>query len=270
MNRIVLTSLNPENIIHPDDQAVISRMNKIPGFKAFLKHTVVKFSESLSDVTYMGNGYVITSKSNPQLYNQFIEDCKILGIKKTPQFSSAWGYFISSQSVGDKKRRILLTSGAIDLLEPEELDFLLGHELGHILTGHIPYHMLVEAMYMPFFSDNSGLGLADIVRLPMLEWYRMSHYTADRMGLLCCQDINVALRTMIKMAGLPQQCYNNIDINTFMKQADEFAEVHDSAMDKIAKVVTIMSANSPWMVVRAKKLMEWYQSGEYNIILNQG
>lgn len=269
MRRVVLSKLNPTKVVHPDDQAVISRMNKIPGFKTLLKNTVVKFSESLADVTYMGNGYDITANSNPRLHRQFMEDCKILGMKKTPQFSTAWGYFISSQSVGEKKRRILVTSGAVDLLESEELDFLLGHELGHILCGHIPYHMLVEAMYMPLFTDNSGLGLVDVVRLPMLEWYRISHYTADRMGLLCCQDIDVALRTMIKMSGLPKECYDNIDVKAFIKQADEFAEVHDSAMDKIAKVVTIMSADSPWMVVRAKKLLDWYESGDYQAIINR-
>lgn len=269
MSRYVLSKLDPTKVVHPDDQAVISRLNKIPGFKKFLKKTIVKFSESLADVTYTGDGYAITPSSNAKLYRQFEEDCKILGLKNTPQFSSAWGYFISSQSVGEKKRRVLVTSGAIDLLEPEELDFLLGHEIGHILCGHIPYHMLVEAMYMPFFLDNSSIGLADIVRLPMLEWYRISHYTADRVGLLCCQDINVALRTMIKMAGLPKECYDKIDVKAFIKQADEFAMVYDSAMDKIAKVITIMSANSPWMVVRAKQLLEWYESGEYMAIINQ-
>jgi hypothetical protein len=119
MSRTILTSLNPETVVHPDDKAVISRLNKIPGFKKFLKSTIVKFSESLAQVTFTGNGYDITSESNPKLNHQFMEACKILGMKKAPQFSSAWGYFISSQSVGDKKRRILVTSGAVDLLTSE-------------------------------------------------------------------------------------------------------------------------------------------------------
>lgn len=262
--------MDPQMVVHPEDQAVISKMNKVPGFKTLLNNTMVKYSESLAEVTYTGNGFGITPVSNPRIHRQFVEDCKILGMRDVPAFSSDWGYFISSQSVGERKRRVLITTGSIDLLTPEELDFLLGHELGHILCGHIPYHMLVEALYNPIIMDNSTLSIASIIKLPMLEWYRISHYTADRMGLLCCQDINVALHTMIKMAGLPKRCYEKIDIKSFIRQADDFVNVHNNTMDKLAKTLSIRSANSPWMVLRAKKLLEWYESGEYRSIINRG
>lgn len=269
MSRITLSHLDPAKVTHPEDLAVIDRLNKIPGFKSFLNNTVVKYGESLADVTYTGDGYEISAKSNPKVYGQLVEDCRILGMENVPKMSALWGYFISSQSVGEKKRRVLLTSGAIDLLDSEELDFLIGHELGHILCGHMPYHTLVEALYNPLFQDNNALSIANLVKLPLLEWYRTSHYTADRMGLLCCQDINVALRTMIKMAGMPKEMYDKIDIKAFLRQADEFEEIHNSTLDRIAKIISIRSANSPWMVVRAKKLMEWYKSGEYQTILGR-
>ena len=267
-NRQALSHLNPQRVIHPDDDAVISKMNKIPGFQTFLKQTVGRINASITDVTYVGNAYDITLKSYPELYRQLKEDCLILGLTDIPLFSIAWEYFISSRTVGQKKYRIVMTSGSVDLLTSDELDFLIGHEIGHIRCGHIPYHMLVEAMYMPLLTDNSSFGITDLIRLPMLEWYRISHYTADRMGLLCCQDINIALSTMIKMSGLPKEYYDHIDIESFVRQADEFDEKHSGTADKMVKALSIMSANSPWLVVRVKKLMEWYRSGSYQSIIN--
>lgn len=269
MSRVILSKLNPDEIIHPDDSAVIKKMNRIPGFKRFLKKTIGNLHQAWANVTYTGNGYDITPESNPQMYGQLSEDCRILGLKEIPFLSVAWGYFISSRSVGGDKQRVILSSGAIDLLQPEELDFLLGHEIGHILCGHMPYHMLVETLYTPLFTDNSSVSLIDLIKLPMLEWYRISHYSADRMGLLACQDINVALRTMIKMSGLPKDCYDKIDIDAFVSQGDDFDFNHNNAMDKIVKVFSIISANSPWLVVRSKKLLEWYKSGEYQKIVQR-
>lgn len=269
MSRIVLSNLTPETTIHPDDKAVILKLNEIPGFNAFLENVVERFGESWTNVTYTGNGYGISAESIPQIYNQVLDDCRILGVQTSPLVSALWGYFISSKSVGGKQYRILLTSGAIDLLTAEEFDFLIGHELGHYLCGHIPYHMLVEALYMPLFNYGVGTEIATIVKLPLLKWYRISHYSADRMGLLCCQDINVALSAMIKMAGIPRKYYDRINVKEFIKQSDDFDASYSRKAEKLIKELMIRSADSPWMVMRAKKLLDWYESGAYNEIINQ-
>lgn len=267
MSRKKLVNFNPESIIHPDDAAVISKVNKIPGFKHILKKTIGNYTEYLTKITYTGNGYDITESSYPSIFKQLDEDCRILGLKEIPLLTTSWEYFISSRTVGGDTNRIVITSGSIDLLTPQELDFLLGHEIGHILCGHLPYHMLVEAMYMPILSDNSIINPLTPIKLLMLEWYRISHYSADRVGLLACQDIDVALSTMVKMSGLPKKYFNSIDIKAFIRQANDFSDNHSNALDKVAKTVSIMSANAPWMVLRAKKLLEFYESDEYSAII---
>lgn len=266
MDRKVLSNLDIASVIHPKDVAVVSRLNEIPGFKAFLQNTVQRFAESVTDVTYTGNGFGITAESCPQLYNQLVEDCKILGMDAIPKMSALWGYLISSNSVGEQRYRILLASGAVDLLTPTELDFLIGHELGHYLCGHMPYRMLVEAVYSPIF-DNADLGIVNLVKFPLLEWYRTSHLSADRVGLLCCQDIHAALSAMIKMSGIPKKYYDKININAFVKQAEEFSEHYGDAMGRIMKDLAIRTAESPWMVLRVKLLMDWYNEGNYKEIV---
>ena len=151
-NRKVLSNLDFASVIHPKDVAVVSRLNEIPGFKTLLQNTVQKFTESVTDVTYTGNGFEITAESCPQIYNQLVKDCKILGMDAVPLMSVLWGYLISSNSVGEQRFRILLASGAVDLLTPTELDFLIGHELGHYLQLSLRAYAIPHASGSCVFS----------------------------------------------------------------------------------------------------------------------
>ena len=185
------------------------------------------------------------------------------------EWISSWEYAPYHFSNGEKHRRIVMMSGSADLFTDDEMMFVLGHELGHMACGHKPYHMLLETFYMPFVNDAAFKAWASIIKLPLMEWYRISDYTADRMGLLCCQDINAAITTMIKKAGLPKKCYNNIDVQGFIQQAREFEEKFTDTMDRVVKVLSIRSAEFPWLVVRAGKLYDWYHSDEYKQIIDK-
>lgn len=304
-NRKVLLGLDYTTIMHPDDRKTIEWLNglKVPyktakgfisalarnpsdhslkewydlfkagleyyTFQDFLRATISKYREAYNEVENQGDGISITSKSMPHMYQQLVECCRILGVKDIPTYSSEWFYAPFHCSNGEVHRRIIITSGCADLYSDAEMDFVLGHELGHMVCGHKPYHMLLETFYMPFINDPSFKAWASIVKFPLLEWYRISDYTADRMGLLCCQDINVALSTMIKRAGLPKKYYNSISIKGFIQQAKDFDCNFSSLYDKTIKILSVRSAEFPWLVARANQLLSWYESGEYNQILNK-
>ena len=237
-------------------------------FQDFLRVTTSKYREAYNEVENQGEGINITNESLPKMHQQLVDACEILGVKEIPTYSTDWEYAPYHFSNGEKHRRIVMMSGSADLFTDEEMMFVLGHELGHMACGHKPYHMLLETFYMPFVNDAAFKAWASIIKLPLMEWYRMSDYTADRMGLLCCQDINAAITTMIKKAGLPKKCYNNIDVQGFIQQAREFEENFTDTMDRVVKVLSIRSAEFPWLVVRAGKLYDWYHSDEYKQIID--
>ena len=237
-------------------------------FQDFLRVTTSKYREAYNEVENQGEGINITNESLPKMHQQLVDACEILGVKEIPTYSTDWEYAPYHFSNGEKHRRIVMMSGSADLFTDEEMMFVLGHELGHMACGHKPYHMLLETFYMPFVNDAAFKAWASIIKLPLMEWYRMSDYTADRMGLLCCQDINAAITTMIKKAGLPKKCYNNIDVQGFIQQAREFEENFTDTMDRVVKVLSIRSAEFPWLVVWAGKLYDWYHSDEYKQIID--
>lgn len=238
-------------------------------FQDFLRVTTSKYREAYNEVENQGEGINITNESLPKMHQQLVDACQILGVNEIPTYSTDWEYAPYHFSNGEKHRRIVMMSGSADLFTDDEMMFVLGHELGHMVCGHKPYHMLLETFYMPFVNDAAFKAWASIIKLPLMEWYRISDYTADRMGLLCCQDINAAITTMIKKAGLPKKCYNNIDVQGFIQQAREFEEKFTDTMDRVVKVLSIRSAEFPWLVVRAGKLYDWYHSDEYKQIIDK-
>ncbi|MBR1800911.1 MAG: M48 family metallopeptidase [Bacteroidaceae bacterium] len=269
--KIILSHLTPSDVIHPQERsALISVIKKIPGGESALKGIGELYGKWVA-VEYIGNGVVATEKSMPELHKLLREVCTTVSLSSMPELATEWAYLISSYTVGGSKLRVVLSSGAIDLLSKEELSFLIGQEIGHIISGHLPYHMLLELLYTPALKDPTLSLIAGVVKMPLLDWYRKSHYTADRVSLLCCQDINIALRTMMKMAGLPKKYYQTTDPNAFLRQAREFTDLStDGWASNMMTGYLLRSASLPWMVDRAKVLMEWYESGAYQSILDRG
>lgn len=258
--------LDVNTIMHPDDKSTITKLNKIPKFKEFVDKTVGNIMERIGEIEYSGEGINVNENSLPTLHRQLKEACSVLGIADIPAYSIDWWYGVGGFTVGEKRKRMVLQSGTIDLLNSEEIYFMIGHELGHMISGHKRYHMLTEAMYMPVINSDFKIWMS-LIKMPLLNWYRYSDFTADRIGLLCCQDINVALSTMIKMAGLPRKHFDKINIKAFIEQAVEFNNKFTSNIDKLIKYLSINAASMPWLVLRASELLKWYQSDEYNEIL---
>ena len=265
--KLPIKNIDVDSIMHEDDKSTINKLNKILGFKGLVDNTVGNIMERCGEIEYHGEGINVTAKSMPHLHRQLLEACRILGIEETPSFSVDWWFGIGGFTVGEKHRRMVLQSGAIDLLTTEELLFMIGHELGHMKCGHKRYHMLTEAMYMPIVNSDLKIWMS-LIKLPLLNWYRYSDFTADRFGLLCCQDLRVALSTMIKMAGLPKKYHNEINIAAFIRQAADFNNKYISRIDRLIKYLSINAASMPWLVLRAAELLKWYQSGEYEKIIN--
>ena len=265
--RTIIRKLNIASLLHPEDKSTMDTLKKIPGFKKIVDKTVVNIMERYAAIEYISDGINVSEQSQPAVYKQLREACRILNVTDIPNCSTDWDYNIAVFSVGEKHPRIVVQSGTVDLLNEDELLFLLGHELGHLMCGHKTYHMLVEAMYNTILDSELGI-LKNIIRMPLLNWYRISDFTADRIGLLCCQDIDIALRAMIKMAGLPKKYYEQIDMQSFIQQAIDFHNNYSNSLDSVIKYLSINAASMPWLVVRAGELYAWYKSGAYTRILN--
>ena len=122
------------------------------------------------------------------------------------------------------------------------------------------------AQVVNFFIDAipGGTIVAGGLQFALYYWYRMSEFTADRAGLMCCQNPDAMMSAFIKMAGLPLNEFNNIRTETFIQQARDFKMLDYEGMNKVVKFLSIADETHPWTVMRASELLKWIDSGEYN------
>jgi rubrerythrin len=97
----------------------------------------------------------------------------------------------------------------------------------------------------------------------------MAEFTADRAGLLACQNIDVATESLMKLAGYPRQYYNSINKEEFIKQFDDFKDYNDNMYNKALNLFANLEMDHPWSVLRGKELYEWVNNGSYENILNR-
>ena len=215
-----LFELDPKEYEHPVDRTALTYLSKLPGFEKavnlFVNWSYVKWH--LIDLR--GSNFRVTEKSCPELYNQVKNIAEILDVKDFPEIYTEWGYYINAYTTGYKDDTLLtIYSGAVDLLSKEQLDYIIGHELGHIKSKHMLYHVMAAmlanwASQFPIASD-----LVIPIRFGLAYWNRMSEFTADRAGLLACQDPEAAIECVIKMAGVPQKYFGSVSHETFLEQA---------------------------------------------------
>ena len=272
MAKVYLNGLDSKTYEHPFDRKALNALEGTTGLETVVKGFNKYGVEKMLKVQHTGSNIRISDKNLPEVKNILLTACKILDIEQVPDIYVQWGFQINAFTAGVDKPLIVLNSGAIDLMTAEELLFVIGHELGHIKSQHVLYHQL--SMVLPFLGNLIGaatLGIGDLIakgiQLALLNWQRMSEFTADRAGLLCCQDSAVAISTMVKMAGIPTRYFNKINIDDFIAQAKEFEGADYDTLDKIAKTVSIMWQNHPWTVLRASEMIKWIDAGDYQKIL---
>ena len=268
MQAKTLFNLSLKDYEHPVDRAALKYMSRLPGFEAATNFIINWSFVKWHMIDLRGSNFRVTEKSCPELYQQVKNVADILDIDNMPEIYTEWGYYINAYTTGHKKDTLLtIYSGAVDLLTKEQLDYIIGHELGHIKSKHVLYHVMAEmianwATQFPIASD-----LIMPIRIGLTYWNRMSEFTADRAGLLACQNPEAAIDTVIKMAGVPQKYFGSVSREAFLEQAKDF-EYLLSGPESIIKNISVLDNTHPWTVLRAAELIKWYESGEYENIIN--
>lgn len=261
----ILKGLKLEDYQHPEDKAAFLTLSKVKAFDKAMDWVIKNTVEEVINVQSTGNDISVNEKATPVVYSQVCDVARIVDVEDIPQVFMRWGYNIYLTTDGDKHPKMIINTGLIDLLTKDERNFMIGHEFGHIKSNHLKYLLLCRywSSYQTFIPGST------LLQIPLFYWSRMTDLTADRVGLLACQDINVAIKTMIKMAGAPKSIYENLNIPAFIQQAEEFNDIRKNVMNNVIEKLSVMDNAMPWMVNRAAKLLEWYHSGEYTKIIQK-
>jgi hypothetical protein len=275
MTKKVLTGLSSPIYEHPFDRKALASVQKMPGVSSLLKKINEYGIDRLLRLQSLGSEIRVTPNNFPQLHQPLVETCQILDIATLPEMYLLRGSgHIDTYIVGVEKPIVGINLEAMEWLNPDELLFVLGREVSRIKSDHIAYHQM--AIVMPtvknlLSSTTLGFGglLATGLELALYNWRMMSRFTADRAGMLACQDIDVATTALLKLAGLPQEYLTNAVIDDFLVQSREFAANSFDSLDQVTKILSYTEVSLSWVVMRAGELLKWVDSGEYDRLIQQ-
>lgn len=269
MEKKKLIGLNPKIYEHSFDKKALDALDTLEYFDFatnwFLNWTYLKWHV----IDLQGSNFLVTRESCPELYTQIRDVADTLDLRPLPRVYMQLGYGINGYTTGYKEDTlIVLGTGVADLLTDDELCFVVGHECGHILSKHVLRHTMANLFNIAIKEIPIAGKLATPIYYGLKYWQRMSEFTADRAGLLACQDLDTAIGAIIKMSGLPTKYYNKMNHESFVKQAVEFRELFNGVANGAIKTISIMDSSHPWTVLRAAELILWVESGGYQKTLD--
>ncbi len=135
----------------------------------------------------------------------------------------------------DDKTIITFSSSLINLLSGEELQFVIGHELGHSLLHHIKNVGKKESALDLLYS-------------------RAAEISVDRIGLLASKDLNSSLKAIIKSSSGLDEKHIRFDVSAFLNQLRNTSK----SSSKI-----LQNSTHPSFLLRAKSLLRFSMSDKF-------
>jgi Zn-dependent protease with chaperone function len=256
---------------HPADRAALQTLRAIPGVDEIIRKVLGMLGgERGIRLLFQGNAVRVGPTQFPKLWHLHTEVTTTFDWDPVPELYVSQTPFFNAGAYGIDAPFIVTHSAALELLDDDELRVLLSHELGHVLSGHALYRTIAAILAMV------SLGVLPViaelvvlpVRLAFLEWSRKSELSADRAGLLGAQDIVVAQRLDMKMAGGGRGpgFAGQLNVDAFMQQAHEYVSSGEG-LDVVYKLLSTLALTHPMHTVRAAELQRWVATGEYDRIL---
>ena len=110
---------------------------------------------------------------------------------------------------------IVINSSLVELLDEKELSYVIGHELAHYLYKH---HMYPHSSHASSELDYTNL----------LHLQRSAEISADRLGLMACGDIKLALQAMLKLISGLSSKYINFNFDAYLEQLKELKTIKNN------------------------------------------
>lgn len=265
---ITLRGISSRAWEHPADRGALVALRELRGFDVILRKLSSLFSEPRYRLAFLGSTIKVDRHQYSRVHHAFLDVCGVLDPEEVPELFVGRNPDLRGMTLGIDKPFIVISSGSLQMLDEEELHFLLGHELGHAMSGHALYHTLL------IWLTNLTKGLVgvpvgpfalSVIVAALKEWFRKSELSADRAGLLSVQNPAVGTRVMAKLAGGGD--LSDIDVAAFLDQAREY-ETGGDLRDSLLKIQLLLDRDHDFAVARAAALHNWVNDGDYQQILS--
>lgn len=252
---------------HPADRSALVALRSLSGFDVVLRKLSGLVNERALRLMFLGGTVRVGEDQFRHVHDMVRDAAYILDLAEVPDLYVRQDPTPNAMAIGSDHPFIVLNTGLIDLLDDEELRFVIGHEVGHILSGHAVYRTMMQILiglgsrlaWLPL----GNVGIAAII-IGLQEWFRKAELSSDRAGLLAGQDVDAAKRTMMKLAGGVR--LGEMSSEAFLAQARDYDAAGD-VRDGLLKFLNLLPQSHPFAVIRFAEIDRWARGGEYERIM---
>jgi hypothetical protein len=251
---------------HPADRAATSALHAVPLLDKVIKHlTDVGHERRLRQVV-MGNSVRLGAEQVPEVWGHYIQCTSILDLPSIPDLYVTNDSDVNAMTIGAKVPIVVVNSGLVGSYKPNEIQTVLAHEIGHVLSEHYLYTtalLLLKQFIDGALPKSLLLGLpVRAMYLALLEWARAAELSSDRAAALVMADPLEPCRVLMRLAGgaLP-----GMSFEAFLKQCTEYHD-EDDLFSRHSRFWLELKLTHPFAVRRVRELVEWVQAGDFDRI----
>ncbi|AWK08633.1 peptidase M48 [Streptomyces spongiicola] len=253
---------------HPADRSALVALRRLSGFDTVFKALSGLLPERSLRLLFLSDSVRVSETQFAHLHTMLRDACYILDLEKVPQMYVTQDPKPNAMCIGLDEPIITVTTGLVELLDEEEMRAVVGHEVGHALSGHSVYRtvllfltgLAVKVAWIPL-GNMAVMAIVTALR----EWFRKSELSADRAGLLVGQDLQASMRGLMKIAG--GNHLHEMHVDSFLEQAEEY-EAGGDLRDSVLKILNMLPRTHPFTTVRAAELKKWAESRDYQRIVD--
>ncbi|MGW4563625.1 M48 family metallopeptidase [Streptomyces sp. NPDC004561] len=253
---------------HPADRSALVALRKLSGFDTVFKALSGLLPERSLRLLFLSDSVRVSERQFDHLHAMLLDACYVLDLEKVPPMYVTQDPQPNAMCIGLDEPIIVVTTGLVELLDEEEMRAVVGHEVGHALSGHSVYRTILlfltslalKVAWIPL----GNLAIMTIIAA-LREWFRKSELSADRAGLLVGQDVQASMRGLMKIAG--GNHLHEMNVDAFLEQAEEYDSGGD-LRDSVLKILNVLPRSHPFTTVRAAELKKWAESRDYQRIMD--
>jgi len=172
--------------------------------------------------------FKITKEMTPKLYKLCNDVKKKLKFKEKIDFfiinSPEMNAFAIPSQSKEYANRIGIHSTIIDKMDDDELRFIVGHEIGHLVCKTYKVNQI-----MRFIFQKKQPNI--LLRQKFMFWEKLNELSADRFGLIANENVEKAISSFFKLiSGLPKNIIK-FDLDKFIKQNKAILESHTNGLE---------------------------------------
>ncbi len=268
-SKALLTGLNADHFRHPLDREATQALKQLPGLDVAIRSLLGPMGEQFFYLENIASSVLVGPKQLPELHQSLLEACEVLDLE-VPQL------YIKQHPVPNaytfamrgKQPFVVVHTSLIELLNPAEVQAVIGHELGHLKCDHGVYLTLANILTLATSQLPFGNVLMQNWQSQIMEWVRCAEFTCDRAALLATQDARTVASVLMKLSGGSPALSPQLNLDAFIDQARSYDAISDSETGEMLKRLKTDDLSHPVPVLRAREIDRWASTPDYQALLD--